>query len=449
MITQEEYKSRRAKLMDSVNDGVIYLKGNDEIQRNPDVPYEFRQNSHFRYLTGINIPGVSMMLIPKDRRYILFAPEFSIDDQVWRGPKPTLAEFKEQFGADEIHTPDEIGSYGIDLFFQNLGSFHTVTAYPEQFSTLARNEKLAKAIIEMRLVKSPDEIALIEKALDVTLHSYHKAITHTQPGINERDIQASIEHTYRTHGATYAFPPIVTMDGNVLDHFENGNQLVFGRMLLIDSGAEVEGYASDITRTIPVNGKFSPEQHAIYNIVLEAKKQAARALRPGINYRDIHMLAEGVIAEGLIDCGILRGNISDILENGAHRLFFVHGLGHPLGLDDHDCGDFRDWTAGYSEQNPRSNKFGLKSLRYARVLKPSNVMTIEPGIYFIPTLLNNPEIRRQHGEFVDFDKALKLEKTVSGIRIEDVFLVTPKGHRRLGLKIPEEIDDLEQIIGKY
>ena len=453
MISQQEYASRRARLMESVNHGVIFLKGNDEVLRNPDVPYEFRQESHFRYLTGIDMPGVSMMLVPSERRYILFAPIQTNNDKVWNGEGLSHDDLKRLFLADEIH---ESGKELDVATRYNPESIHTLHA-PSWFATFLPNvtqyvdEKggqLSRQLVDMRLVKSPAEIALIEKALDITRDSYYKAITKTRPGINESVIQAEIEYIYRANGATYAFPPIVTQNGNVLHLFRNGNTLESGKMLLIDSGAEVDGYDADITRTFPVNGKFGPDQRDIYNIVLEAKKEATSALRPNVNYRVIHMLAERIIAEGLKDFGILKGNVSNILENGAHRLFFVHGLGHPLGSDDHDCGDFKDLTGGYNEYNPRSDKFGLNSLRYAKILQPGNVMTIEPGVYFIPVLLNDPKIRQEYREFVDFDLALKLVRNVTGIRIEDDILITETSHRQLGPRIPEEIKDLEQIIGK-
>jgi len=449
MISQQEHYDRRSKIINTFlgEKSIIYLKGNSEVDRNVDVPFEFRQDSHFQYLTGVDIPGVSMMLIPDEGKYILFAPNQTIDDQVWDGKGLSHLELKEKFQADEIHEPGMEGEVAKRFGPKNVHFLHNRRFEGIPAAYLQNDDDLAKQIVDMRLVKSPSEIAEIEEALRITADSYMGAFGATHPGVNEHEIQAILEFHYRGNSASYSFMPIVTMNGNVLHQFRNGAKLEDGRLLLIDSGAEVNGYSADITRTFPVNGKFTSEQKAIYDIVLRAKAQAINQMRPEINYKTVHETAEYVIANGLQSEGILKGNIQDIVENGAHRLFFVHGLGHAMGLDDHDCGDFKDLSAGYTKDNPRSDKFGLKFLRFARELQPGNVVTIEPGIYFIPALLENPELRKKHGEFVNFDKALSLVHPVSGIRIEDDILVTPTGHRVLGLGIPQETEELEKLIG--
>jgi Xaa-Pro aminopeptidase len=455
MITQQEHAERREKLMGSFKgtETVLFLQGGNEIMRNPDVPYEFRQNSHFRYLTGIDLPGMSMMLVPDEERFILFAPIHSLDDEVWDGKQPSHGALKLMYGADEIYSTEQIDTTLSKYSPKNIQLIHSMSP-SFAGATQHVDSEFANVLTDMRLVKTAAEIKEIEEALRITNRSYSAAMRATSPGKKEVEIQAAIEYMYRVNGATYSFPPVVTMMGKILHFFRSGANLDAtlddGGLLLIDSGAEVNGYSADITRTFPVNGKFSPEQLAVYNIVLEAKKQATEAMKPGVNYRDIHLLAEKIITEGLRDMGILKGNAADIRENGAHRLFFVHGLGHAMGLDDHDCGDFKYFAAGYSEQNPKSELFGLNMLRFARELVPGHVVTVEPGIYFIDALLGNAELRAKHGEFVNFDAAEKLIKPVSGVRIEDDILVTETGHRVLGRgpMIPQEPEELEAIIGK-
>lgn len=450
MIQQNNYRARRECLMDAFADsnGVIFLRGNSVIQKSPDIDDRFRQNSYLRYLTGADMPDAAMLLVPEEQKYILFAPKSTSEDEVWTGRKPTQKELKRIYGADEVHYTDEIDGV---LKRYNDKDFYTLPHHVDALSFLgflARHEELVNELIEMRLHKTPEEIREIEKALAVTADAYDTVMRVTRAGIKENRLTALMEYIFASSDSQAAFPPIITIEGGVLHGWYANRMLTDGKMLLVDAGAEVDGYAADVTRTFPVNGKFSPEQRELYNVVLRAKKEATDMMRPGINFRDVHMRAERVIAEGLRDYGILKGNIDSIMENGAHRLFFPHGLGHSVGLDVHDCGDFPDIVAGYSNGNPRSKKFGLDKLRFARRLEAGHVLTVEPGIYFIKGLLNNAEMYRPYRDFINLEKARQHIHDVSGIRIEDDVLVTEDGHRTLGQsKIPEECDELEKIVG--
>ena len=429
MIPQESYKKRRETLMEKFEDKdcSIFLKGKSRISRNTDVNYPFRQDSHVFYLSGINMPDVSLLLLPQEHKYVLFAPETTMTEEMFTGKKPSLEELKEIYLADEIYSSDRL-----DEIMKKHKCRSTYSLPELNGAHRYRHKRLRDKIIAMRSIKNSEEIDEIEKALEITAKTYDIAMRMTRPGINEAEVQAAIEFIYRSNGVTYAFPPIVTINGNVLHSENNNNMLEDGRLLLMDSGAEFGCYAADITRTFPVNGKFSPEQKALYNVVLEAQTKAIEKARPGIALKDLDKIAEEIIAYGLKDAGILKGNMSPILEKEIHRVFYPHGLGHAVGLDVHDCTDFQKQMRQFKNKQ----------------LQPGNVFTIEPGIYFIDALLNNPEIYEDHKEHINMDKAKQMMNTVSGIRIEDDILITKDGCRVLGkTKIPKEVDQLERIVG--
>lgn len=435
------YATRRETLMKRFKgvEGVIFLEGARSIERNPQVPHPFMQNPHVQYLTGLSIPNISILLDPREQTYTLFAPEHTVEDEVWHGKELSHAELLELSGADNIRLPSQVTDVlkqFDDVPVHSLPK-HKGPAHPIRYAHL-RN-----SLVEERLVKSPAEIEEIESALAITAEAYKLAMAATRPGKREGDVRALIGLIYQDARAIEAFKPILTIQGAVLHAKDSDNELRAGEMFLMDSGAQRE-YAADITRAWPVNGRFTEDQLAIYNIVRAAKTEAIAMMAPGVNFRDVHLHAEDVIIEGLRNYGILRGDPQEIKENGAHRLFFPHGLGHAMGLDVHDCGDFEDAIAGYNPRNPRSKLFGLKFLRFARDLAPGHVMTVEPGIYFIPALLDN---LGKHSRYVDAEKAKRLVRTVSGIRLEDDVLITTTGNRVLGPGIPEEPEDLEMIVG--
>ncbi len=452
IIKSEEHASRRQKVMREFGPrDLIFFPGNKEVQRNPDVPYPFRQESNFRYLFGINLPGMSAILVPGEGKFILFAPKQGVDDRVWGGNMPSHDELKKWYGAHEVHEPSALPEVAKRFNNQVIHTLHIESSFSVPEARKEVDGKLADVLINMRLVKSPDEISAIHEAIRITAIGFDAAIKATAAGKREGEVQAVLEYNYRYNGASFAFSPIVTMDGNVLHNPEYRRQfmndvLVNGRMLLIDSGAEVEGYSGDITRTIPVSGKFTKKQGEIYDVVLRAKKTATDALKPGVSFKDVHLISERVIAEGLKAIGILKGNTDEILASGAHRLFIAHGLGHAMGLDDHDIGEYKDKVAGYSSTFPRESDFGIKSLRFARVLAPGNVVTVEPGIYFIDAVLNSEQNRAKFREFVNFDKAVTYMVSVSGIRIEDDVLITSGGHRVLWPYIPQERHEIEALM---
>jgi Xaa-Pro aminopeptidase len=265
-----------------------------------------------------------------------------------------------------------------------------------------------------------------------------------KPGRYEYQVSGAMEGIALSYGMHLAFPPIVTVNGQTLHMHEHDNLLVKGRLLVCDCGAEApSGYASDITRSVPVGGKFSARQKDVYEIVLAGQESAIKAIKPGVNFKDIHLQTARIMAEGLKDLGLMKGDMAEAVGAGAHALFFPHGLGHNIGLDVHDMEDYGENHVGYGEKVERSKQFGLAYLRMARELKPGYALTVEPGLYFIPALVALWKKEKKHREFIAYDAVEKF-LDFGGARIEDDVLVTEKGRRVLGPPIPKTVADIEK-----
>ncbi len=302
--------------------------------------------------------------------------------------------------------------------------------------------ELIRAIAAQRSIKEEGEIAEMEDALAVTAAMYRATMQSAEPGRTEAEIAAIHTAAAASRDRQQAFTPIVTVCGDVLHNHSYANTLEEGDLLLVDSGAESPGfYASDITRTMPVTGKFTSQQRDIYEIVLAANQAAIDAAAPGVTNRELHMIAARTITEGLKDVRVMKGNVDRAVEAGAHALFFVHGLGHMIGLDVHDMEDLGD-VVGYDEGEKRSDQFGLAYLRLARKLEPGFVITIEPGIYFIAALVERWQGEGRHKGYIRYDK-LDDYCGLGGVRIEDDVLITDDGHRVLGPPIPKTVDEIE------
>jgi Xaa-Pro aminopeptidase len=309
------------------------------------------------------------------------------------------------------------------------------------------SEELIRAVVAQRSTKSEEEVREIEKALQVTGRMYQAAMETARPGIFEHEIVGAIEGIALANGCQTAFPTILTVDGHVFHNHYHGNRLEKGRLLVIDSGvSSPRGYASDITRTIPVSGRFTSKQRDIYEIVLNGQRKAIEMARPGIKYRDVHLATARSIAQGLKGLGLMKGDADEAVAAGAHALFFPHGLGHMLGLDVHDMESLGENFVGYDESISRSGQFGLAYLRLARALEPGFVLTCEPGIYFIPPLIDQWKKERKSMEFINYDR-VEACRDFTGIRIEDDLLITEQGCRVLGKPIPKKVPDVEKIMG--
>ncbi|MFH1842935.1 MAG: aminopeptidase P family protein [bacterium] len=430
--------------------GAILLLGNDEASRNyPDNVYPFRQDSSFLYFTGLRQAGQALLLLPDGEECLFGTPEHP-DDVVWSGPHPTLHDHAVAAGIAGAEDLAKLGERLAALEQKGL-TVHYLPPYRgdrrQQLASLLGlapdgvadgvSWDLVKAVIARREIKSEAEIAAIENALSVTAEMYRTAMQMTRPGLVEAEIAGAMQAVALQRDRQQSFPPIVSIHGEVLHNTSYANTLTDGRLLVIDSGAESpEHYASDITRTLPVNGKYSTQQREIYEVVLSAQTTAIEMASPRVTNREMHLAAARATTVGLQALGLMRGDVDESVAAGAHALFFPHGLGHALGLDVHDMEDLGD-LVGYEEGDKRSEQFGLGYLRFAKQLQPGYVLTVEPGCYFIPALIDRWREQQLHAEFINFD-SLASYCEFGGIRIEDDILITEDGCRVLGTPIPKE-----------
>lgn len=454
----ETYTERRRVLREAVPEGDILILGNDYASRNyVDNVYPFRQDSSFLYYGGVNRPDLALM-IGADGRTTLYGRRTGSDDLVWFGPHASLDELAELVGCDARGTRQELAARladsardGVRMHFlppyrgdRTLKLAELMNKPADQIAAMVSDD-LVDAVIRQRSVKTEAEVNEIEDALDVTALMYASAMAATEPGITEAEVAAKLQGPAISHNRQTSFPPIVTVRGEVLHNESYANTLDAGDMLLIDSGAESPGfYASDITRTVPVNGRFEPDQRDIYEVVLAAQLAAISVASPQATNREVHLVAARAIAAGLTDLGLMRGDVDEAVEAGAHALFFPHGIGHMMGLDVHDMEDLGD-RVGYPEGERRSTQFGLNALRLARRLEPGFVITIEPGIYFIPALIDRWRTEGRHADFIRYDR-LRAFRGFGGVRIEDDLLITETGSRVLGPGIPKSIEDVEDSV---
>jgi Xaa-Pro aminopeptidase len=311
---------------------------------------------------------------------------------------------------------------------------------------LCASLNLVRAVVAQRSIKSAEEIGQIELGVRITNDMHEIAMLTARPGISEADIHAAVQAVLHRNDTAASFPAIISTDGQILHNHAHRNRLESGRLLLVDGGAEapVSHYAGDMTRTFPVDLVFTPRQREVYQAVLEGQMAAISMLKPGLPYRQAHLRAARVIAEAMKAMGLMKGDMDAAVEAGAHALFFPHGLGHMMGLDVHDMEDLGEDHVGYGEGHARSDQFGLAFLRLARPLKPGFVVTVEPGIYFIPQLIDLWRSKGMHQDFIVYDAVEKF-KDFGGIRIEDDYLVTEDGARILGGNVAKTIRDIEDL----
>lgn len=462
MFNKTVYVERRKKLKKQVGSGVILIPGNVESPMNyPANCYPFRQDSTFLYFFGQDKPGFAGLIDIEEGKDYLFGEDFTIDDIIWMGPQPRVKELALEVGIEYTGTPAEMAAKISDALaakrkihylppYRGENSIQLAKLLGTSTDTLksGASVELVKAVVDQRSIKSDDEVKEIEKALDISYEMYDMVLQLAKPGIYEREIVGKIEGIAGSYGAHVSFPIILSINGETLHNHYHGHRLEKGRLLVTDSGAEsAEYYASDITRTFPVGGTFTPEQRDIYQVVLDSQLAAIEAIKPGKPYKEVHLITARVIADGLKNAGLMKGNMEAAVSDGAHALFFPHGLGHMIGLDVHDMEDLGENNVGYDKTVERSKQFGLAYLRMARELKPGYVITVEPGIYFIPALIDKWKSENKSSEFINYDKVEKY-KGFGGIRIEDDVLVTPGGGRVLGKPIPKTVEEIEKIMGK-
>jgi Xaa-Pro dipeptidase len=451
------YVQRRAALKGRVSQGLLLFLGHGESPMNYAAnTYPFRQNSSFLYYFGIDLPNLAAVIDVEEGRAVLFGDDPSVDDIVWTGPQPTMAQLGERSGIEEsrpasdlVPLLEEARKKGRRVHFLPPSRGETAVALEALLglrrgaAALHASEELIRAVVAQRSVKAEEEVREIEAALAITREMQLLAMRTARPGRYERETAGAMHGLALSLGGALAFPIIFSVHGETLHNHHHGNLMNDGHLAVNDSGAETaRHYAGDITRTFPVGGKFTERQKDIYRLVLRAQEESISAARPGVKYRDVHLGAARSLAAGLRQLGLMKGDTEEAVRRGAHALFFPHGLGHMLGLDVHDMEDLGEDLVGYDESVRRDPQFGLRSLRLGRALRPGFVLTVEPGLYFIPELIDAWKAERKHEEFIDY-RTVDQYRDFGGLRIEDDILVTESGSRVLGTPIPKSIEDVE------
>lgn len=461
MFSAATYVERRKKLCARLTErgekGLLLFPGNASSPMNyTDNAYPFRQDSSFLYFFGHDHEGLIGVIDLDSGESWYFDQGFSIDDIIWSGAMSTPEELAARCGAEKYGSENTL-SHMVSEARKKQRPIHILPVY--RADTRMRLVQLLdcgvmevntfistpfiEEVVALRSIKSIEEVMEIEQALETSYAMYANALSAARPGASERQIASILQSTLALAGSRASFTPICTGRGQILHNHDYTHMLHSGDLLLIDSGAESDNhYASDITRTFPVAGTFTNQQRDIYSIVLAAQEAAISQCAPGIPFIDCHMTAATTIASGLRALGILKGNVEDIVNAGAHALFFPHGLGHMLGLDVHDMEGLGEDFVGYDETITRSEQFGLRGLRLARKLERGFVVTVEPGCYFIPALMDQWESEGTCKEFINFDTAKQFSE-FGGIRIEDDIYISRDGHRVLGQQIPKTIAGIE------
>jgi Xaa-Pro aminopeptidase len=459
MFEKNIYTQRRNRLREKMGSGIILIPGNTESPMNyNDNTYHFRQDSTFLYLFGLDIPGFFGIIDANKGNDTLFGDDISIEDIIWMGNKPSVRDLASTVGVENIapfhqltgKIKQETG-FGSDIHFlppyraENKLMLAELLGMEAAALTGKSSLKLIQSLVEMRSIKDTIEIEEIEKACQTGYNMHVAAMKMAKPGVSEQEIAGIIEGIALSRGAGTSFPTILTQNGQTLHNHDHSFKLEKGRLMIVDAGAESNGhYASDFTRTFPVGGKFSQKQLDIYTIVLNANNTATSLIKPGETYLSIHLKVAEVIASGLKELGLMKGDVSEAVANGAHALFFPHGLGHMMGLDVHDMENYGQIHVGYDEEIRPVNQFGTAYLRLGRRLRKDFVITNEPGIYFIPALIEKWAGEKINSEFINFDK-VKTYLDFGGIRLEDDILVTESGGKILGNRIPINPEELESL----
>lgn len=455
MFEKSKYVERRQKLMSLVKQGVILLLGNKEVSLNyPANTYAYRQDSSFLYFVGLDVPNLAAIIDVENNDVVLYGDDIDIEDVIWMGHLPSIKELAALSGIEQVKLFAELAK-DLKKFssrtihytppYRNANKIYLSEVLSIPLSVLKEKSsaELSKAIALLRSVKDADEIAHLDEIMAYGYEMHVTAMQMAQDGMHEQKIAGTIEGIALQYGARVSFPVILSKFGEILHNHHHTNILKKGDLLLCDAGFESNmGYATDNTRTIPVGGDFTQKQREIYEIVLKANNNAIAKSKPGVFYRDVHLNSAKDIANGLKALGLMKGDIEEAVAQGAHALFYPHGLGHMMGLDVHDMEDIGEQFVGYDETVQRSKQFGLAYLRLAKKLQPGYVLTVEPGIYFIPALIDMWKAEHKFEQFINYEK-VETYKGFGGIRLEDDILITDSGCRIMGKKripiTPEEV----------
>ena len=459
MFSTETYVARRARLKEQVGSGLLLFLGNNESPVNfPDNWYPHRQDSNFLYFWGLNSPGLAATIDLESGTETIYGDDLTVDQIVWMGSHPLLKERAVAAGVTDtkpfnaleetIKTAKDAGrtiqflpQYRHDnmMFLSDL--LGLAPGHVNDAVTLG----FVKAVIAQRSIKSDEELREIEVALEVTYDMHTYAMKQAKPGMTERDIAGAMQGIAVAGGGNLAYPVIFTVDGQTLHNHYYGNTMKAGDIAVNDSGAEAaSGYASDITRTIPIGGKFIGRQRDIYQIVLDSMESGIEKCRPGVPFKEVHLHCARLLVDGLTQLGVMRGDSEEAVQAGAHAMFFQCGTGHMMGLDVHDMEDLGEELVGYDANVQRSSQFGLCYLRLGKPLQPGYVVTVEPGIYVIPELIDMWKGEKKLAEFINYDE-LEKWRDFGGVRVEENVVITQDGYRILGKPIPKTMDDVEAL----
>ena len=464
MFSEKIYSQRRQTLRTKIGKGLILIPGNMLSPNNyPSNAYYFRQDSTFLYYFGLNTPALFGVIDADSGEVALYGDDFTVEDIIWTGPQPSLKELGASVGVSQTFPMSALKGRVTKAISQGR-RIHYLPPYRGETKlqlvdllsikpTALHDYKsidLIFAVAEMRERKGPEEIEELERSFHIGYAMHTLAMKMCRAGIIEREIAGAIEGIAKSNGRGVSFPSIVSQHGETLHNLHSDGVLENGRLLLCDAGGEgLSYYCSDHTRTYPVSGKFTQKQKDIYNIVLAAHDHVARIIAPHMMYMDVHLASYRVLAEGLISLGLISGTADDAVASGAMTLFMPHGLGHGMGLDVHDCEAFGERSFDFSELAERAAQSGTCIHRTTWRLEPGTVMSDEPGIYFIPALIDKCKAEGLYKGIVNYD-ALDAYRDFGGIRIEDDIIVTETGNRMIGgdKHIPITVDELETFIGR-
>lgn len=464
LFSKETYVERRRRLRELVGSGLILLFGNNDSPNNyPSNAYKFRQDSAFLYFFGQKRDGLVGVIDADSGEELLVGNEIDIDDIVWYGSVHSVCAMAEECGAKGAAPMAKLA----ELVGQAVKAGRQVHFLPPYRSDIkiqlmdllgihpskqreAASLSLIQAVIQLRSIKSEEEIAELERASAIGYKMHTTAMRLARPGVTEQYIGGVLEGIACAYGAQVSFQSIVSMHGEILHGYPSPRKLEQGRLLLVDAGAETnDNYCSDHTRTTPIGARFTQRQKDIYNIVVDCHDLALTHARPGVRWWDVHMAVCTLMTERLKDLGLMKGDTDAAVAAGAHALFLPHGLGHMMGMDVHDMEGLGQTYVGYDAETRPSAQFGTASLRFARRLEVGHVVTDEPGIYFIPDLIDLWRKEGTNAEFLNFD-AIEKYKDFGGIRIEDDVLITADGCRFLGKeRIPYHVDEVEDFLAAH
>lgn len=459
MFHKDTYQNRRRRLSKEVESGLILMLGNNYVGMNYAAnTYPFRQDSNFLYFFGLDKAGLAAIIDIDNNKTILFGHDPTVDDIVWEGQVPSIKDLAVSCAVENTADPSALESY-IKKALDSGQNIHFLPPYRHdniiRLSELLGKEiasikagasvKLIHAVAAQRSIKSEEEIQEMVEAVNITRDMHIAVMQGAKAGVKESELAGLAQQIAYSKGNGLAYPVILSKDGQTLHNHHHHNILQDGQLVLGDFGAQNKMYyAGDITRTCPVSSSFTEVQKTIYEIVLKAEVDSIKACKSGVKYRDIHLDAAKIISSGLKDLGLMKGDVDEAVAQGAHALFFPHGLGHHIGLDVHDMEDLGEQYIGYDEETQRSEQFGTKYLRLGKALQTGNVITVEPGIYFIPELIDKWKGEGLHTDFINYDK-LDTFKSFGGIRIEDNILIKDEDSEILGNPIPKATNEIESL----